>query len=1077
MKKNEMNTSLLKCRLLDKIAFLLFSISIFNISIIQANIQNTDYAQARNIEGIVKDKQGEPLIGVSVIVKGLQNGTMTGIDGKFTLQASPSDILVISYIGFITKEVLVGDKYPIEIVLDEDNKLLDEVVVVGFATQKKVNLTGSVSTIGSKELESIPVSNAALALQGQLPGLTITRSSGQLYGKNPNMQLRGLATIGQGSSGSVLVLIDGMEGDINTLNPQDIENISILKDAAASSIYGSRAPFGVILVTTKKGKSGKTSINYNNNFRFNTPINMPKMADSYSWALYFNDAANNDGNGDDIGPARLQRIKDYMDGKISYNTIPVGGQWGTAYTEGNDNIDYYDVFYKNRTTAQEHNLSINGGSENINYFVSGNFVKEDGLLNWDLDGLKRYNIFGKIDGQVSKILNIKYSTRFIREDYHQPRVMSDEIFQYFGQYLWPVGPLYDPNGFLFNDTSLRFKDGGQNEYSNTTSSHQFGAVLEPIKGWRFVGELNYRYRSFFTHSEVKEVYQMSVDGITPGSKWDDHTGVSEYVFRDDYINFNAYTDFERTINSHYFKLMGGFQAEQLNNRSVYAQKEGLIVPDIATIDTASGLYNGTSVSPNVSGGYARWRTVGFFGRLNYNYKEKYLFEANLRYDGSSRFRNNERWGLFPSLSIGYNIAKESFFNALKTPINTFKFRASYGSLGNQNTTSIYPTYEAMGFANSAGKWLINGQKPNIAWPPALISSSLSWEEIRSWNAGLDFGLLNNRLTGSFDYFIRKTLNMVGPADELPVILGTSVPYTNNTDLQTKGFELEISWRDVAFKHLNYGVRFTLSDAQAEITRYSNPSGTLSKFYKGMKWGETWGYESVGIARTDEEMEQHIISLYQGGQSALGARWQAGDVMYKDLNGDNKIDAGAYTINDHGDLKVIGNTQPRYTFGMDLTAEWKGLDFRMFLQGVGKKDYFQGSKYFFGSNGSSKWGTMVLTQHTDYFRNDPDHPLGLNVDSYYPRPYLDNNKNYQTQSLFIQNAAYMRIKNLQIGYTLPTKAVSKAGMSKVRVYLSGENLYTFTNMSDLFDPELIDGNSQGNVYPLTRTYSVGLNITF
>lgn len=1077
MKESEKGMQKPSAAFLPRMIPLLLAILLLNFSVSYAATEAVEQQPKKEVRGRVKDGKGEPLIGVSVVIKGTQAGTVTDIDGQFLIQAGTTDVLLVSYLGYTPTEITVGNSSILEIILNEDDRLLDEIVVVGFATQKKVNLTGSVSTISSKELESVPISNAALALQGQLPGLTITRSSGQLYGKNPDMQLRGLATIGQGSNGGVLVLIDGMEGDINTLNPQDIENISVLKDAAASSIYGSRAPFGVILVTTKKGKAGKTSINYNNNFRFNTPINMPEMADSYSWALFFNDGANNDGNGDDIGPARLQRIKDYMDGKIFYNTIPVGDQWGTAYTEGNDNINYYDVFYKNQTTAQEHNLSINGGSEAINYFVSGNFVKEDGLLNWDLDGLNRYSVFGKVESQVSKILNIKYSTRFIREDYHQPRVMSDEIFQYFGQYLWPVGPLYDPNGFLFNDTTLRFKEGGQNEYSNTTSSHQFGTVLEPIKGWRLVGDINYRYRSFFTHSEVKEVYQMAIDGITPGSRWDDHTGVSEYVFRDDYINLNAYTDYERTFCNHYFKLMGGFQTEQLNSRSVYAQKEGLIVSDIATIDTSSGLYNGTSVPPNVSGGYGRWRTVGFFGRLNYNYLEKYLFEANLRYDGSSRFRSKGRWGLFPSFSLGYNIARESFFEALKTPINTFKIRASYGSLGNQNTTSIYPTYEAMGFANSAGMWLINGQKPNIAWPPALISSALSWEEIRSWNVGLDFGMLNNRLTGSFDYFVRKTLNMVGPADELPVILGTSVPNTNNTDLQTKGFELEISWRDVAFKHLNYGIRFTLSDAQAEITRYSNPSGTLSKFYKGMKWGETWGYETVGIARTDEEMEQHIISLYQGGQSTLGSNWWAGDIMYKDLNGDNKIDAGAYTVDDHGDLKVIGNTQPRYTFGLDLTAEWKGIDFRMFLQGVGKRDYFQGSKYFFGSNGSSKWGTMVLTQHTDYFRNDPDHPLGLNLDSYYPRPYLDNNKNYQVQSLFIQNAAYMRVKNLQVGYTFPMKVVSKAGISKLRLYLSGENLFTFTNMSDLFDPELIDGNSQGNVYPITRTYSVGLSVTF
>ena len=746
------------------------------------------YAQ-NNISGFVKDSEGEPLIGVSVLVKKgdiQEGGTITNINGFYQIKATPDASLEFSCIGYKTQKTTVNGKEKINITLEADNQLLDEVVVVGFATQKKVNLTGSVSTVGSKELTSMPVRNTVLALQGQVPGLTIKQQSGQLYGKNPNMQLRGLTTIGQGSNGDMLVLIDGMEGDPYSINPQDIENISVLKDAAASSIYGSRAPFGVILITTKKGKAGKTSINYNNNFRFNVPINMPSQADSYSWALFFNDGAHNDGNGDDISPARLQRIKDYIDGKISYSTIPVGDQWGTAYTEGNDNIDYYDVFYKDMTIGQEHNLSINGGNEKMNYFMSANYLTEDGTLNWNLDGLKRLNLFGKMEVKPYKFLTLGYSTRYIREDYHQPRVMSDEMFQLFGQYLWPVAPLYDPNGNLFNDTVLRFRDGGQMKISNTTQVHQFNAVFEPIKGWRIVGDVNYRYRSYFNHTETIPVSQTCIDGITPGSVWDEHSGVAEDVGRNEYININAYSDYEKIFaDRHYFKVMAGFQAEQYNTRTVYAQKEGLIVPDIPTINTSSGLFNGEQVPPNVAGDYNRWRTAGFFGRLNYNYMEKYLLEANLRYDGSSRFRSDNRWGLFPSFSIGYNIAKEAYFEPLKPYINTFKLRASYGSLGNQNTSSYYPTYQAMGFANVSGSWLINGQKTNIAWPPSLISKTLTWEEIRSWNIGLDFSLLNNRLTGSFDYFIRKTLNMIGPADELPVILGTNVPNTNNTDLQTK----------------------------------------------------------------------------------------------------------------------------------------------------------------------------------------------------------------------------------------------------------------------------------------------------
>ncbi|MGV8096052.1 MAG: TonB-dependent receptor [Mangrovibacterium sp.] len=1061
-----------------------FSYQMFENHVIALNIGNSrqiagNMQQNHKVTGKVTDSSGIPLPGVTVIIKGTTQGTITDDDGNYILTDVPADaILVFSFVGMKTQEIAVNNQNPLSVTLEEDTRALADVVVIGFGTQKKVNLTGSVSTVNATVLEAVPVRNAVQALQGQVPGLLITQSSGQLNA-NPGMQIRGLNTIGQGSSGGVLVLIDGMEGDIYSLNPQDIENISVLKDAAASSIYGSRAPFGVILVTTKKGKEGKATINYNNNFRFNMPINMPQSADSYSWALFFNDGAHNDGHGDDISPARLQRIKDYIDGKISYNTIPVGNQWGTAYTEGNDNIDYYDVFFRDVTTAQEHNLSIAGGNEKMNYYVSGNYLDESGVLHGDLDGLERLSFFGKVEARPLNILGIQYSSRYVRENYHQPTQMNNDIFQYFGQYLWPVAPLYDPNGILFNDVVLRFRNGGQMETSNTSSVNQFSATLEPLKGWRIVGDLNYRYRSYFNHIVSKPVWQTCIDGVTRGSVWDEHSKVTEDVGRNDYLNVNAYTDYEYTFaNKHYFKVMAGFQAEQYNTRGVTAGKEGLVVPDIATINTASGMFNGETVPPTVAGDFGKWTTAGFFGRLNYNLMEKYLFEANLRYDGSSRFRSDKRWGFFPSYSVGYNIARENFFQPLTSYVNTLKLRASYGSLGNQNTNSWYPTYEAMGYSNVAGTWLIDGQKQNIAWPPSLISSSLTWEEVRSWNVALDFGLLDNRLTGSFDYFVRKTLNMVGPAEELPIILGTSVPNTNNTDLKTKGFELEVVWRDRAFnQQLNYGVRLILSDAQAEITHYSNPSGTLSKYYAGMKVGQIWGYESIGIARSDEEMAEHLATMTNGGQSYLGADWQAGDIMYRDVDGNGRIDWGSSTISDHGDLVVIGNTTPRYSFGVDVTAEWKGIDFRMFLQGVAKRDYFQGSKYFFGSSGWSKWGTMVLKQHLDYFRDDPDHPLGLNINSYYPRPYLDNSKNVQTQTLYLQNAAYMRLKNLQVGYTLPNSITGKVGVSRLRIYLSGENLFTVTSMTDLFDPETIGSNSQGNVYPLTKTYSAGLSVTF
>ena len=1035
------------------------------------------FAQQK-FSGRVTDDKGEPIPGATVAgtAAGRAVGTVTAQDGTWTLSVDPDQPITFSCLGYTTLQSDPSESAIV--VLNDDMEMLEETVVVGFATQKKVNLTGSVSTVESSQLQNIPVGNTVLALQGQVPGLNIKQRSGQLYGRDPSMNLRGQGTIGEGSSGSMLILVDGMEGDIRSINPQDIESISVLKDAAASSIYGSRAPFGVMLITTKKGGDGKVSINYNNSFRFSSPLNLPHSADSYSWALYFNEAAHNDGNGDDISAARLQRIKDYQDGVISYNTIPVGTQWGTAYTEGNDNIDYYDVFWKDVTFAHEHNLSISGGLPKVNYFVSANYLEEDGLLNWkDLDGLRRVNVFGKVEAHPFKFLDVGYSSRFIWENYHEPTVLSDDILQYFGQYLWPVAPLYDPNGILFNDLALRFTQGGQRTISNITSTHQFNLTIKPLPGWRIVGDVNYRYRSYYNTIVDREVWQTCVDGVSKGSAWDSGTGAANDDGRNQYLNINAYTDYERQIGGHYFKILAGFQSEIYRVNTTYARKVGLIVPSMPALDTTSGILEGEKVSPTVSGGTASWRTAGFFGRINYNYKERYLLEFNLRYDGSSRFAKENRWGLFPSVSLGYNIAKEDFFAPARPWISTLKIRASYGSLGNQNTSDYYPTYELMGYANSAGGWLIGGEKQNIAWPAGKISSNLTWEKIKSWDVGFDFSALKDRLYGSFDWFIRETTDMIGPADELPVIFGTTVPKTNNTDLESRGFELEIDWKDRAWGQFDYGIRFVLSDAVTKIKRYSNPSRTLGTYYEGMILGDFYGYETIGIAKTDDEMLEHLISLPEGGQSAIGNNWQAGDIMYRDLNGDGKVDSGAWTTDDHGDLRIIGNSTPRFNFGLDFTAAWKGIDLRLFFQGVGLRQYFEESKYFFGSRGWSKWGTMVLKQHLDYFRDDPDNPLGLNLDSYYPRPYLDSTKNVQWQSKYVQNASYIRLKNLTLGYTLPKEITQKFKVQALRFYFSGENLFTLTPMTDLFDPETIGENEQGNVYPLTRTYSCGVSITF
>ena len=1021
------------------------------------------YAQDNTISGLVKDNEGEPLPGVSVAVKAGESisGVVTDINGKYQLKASPDATIEFSFIGFKSIQQQVGNRKVINVTLEIDNQILEEVVVVGYGTQKKVNLTGSVSVIDSKAFESVPVANAVQALQGQVPGLNIYSNKGGGLNQKQSINVRGIGTIGEGSTGDALILIDGMEADIFSVNPQDIESISVLKDAAASSIYGSRAPFGVVLVTTKKGKAGKAQINYNNSFRLSSPINMPSSLDSYTYALFFNDAGYNSGWGSYnwVSQTRLQRIKDYMDGKISYTTIPLNGSntWADGYQEGNDNIDYYNLFFKKNVFAHEHNFSVNGGTDKIQYYLSANYLDQDGTLRMGEDYSKRYTMSAKISAQLSRAVSLSSNTRFVRNDFVQPTHMNDSFFSDIGRQCWPVKPLYDPNGNLFDDHVQQMKNGGRKTERNTWLYQQFNLTIEPIKGWRLIGDLSYRYNTQYAHEDLLTISQIGVDGVTKVRSWDENSSVSESSFASDYFNVNLYTDFEKTFaKSHHLKALAGFQAEANNYRNIWAQKIGITYPGKPTINTSTGIdKDGKVIAPNVSGGHNRWSTAGFFGRVNYDFQEKYLVEANLRYDGSSRFRSDDRWGFFPSASLGWNIAREEFFQPATRIMNTLKLRASYGSLGNQNTTALYPTYTVMGTGTS-DKWLMNGVKPNIAWAPALVSYDLTWEKIRTWNVGIDIGLFNNRLTGSFDYFIRNTNDMVGPSEKLPATLGIAVPPSNNTDLRTAGWELELMWKDRLQNGLNYSLRFTLADSRTKITRYSNPSGLIDSFYEGKYCGEIWGYETIGIARTDDEMAEHVGSLVNGGQSALGQDWQAGDIMYSDLNEDGKIDAGARTLDNHGDLKRIGNSTPRYNVGIDLSADWKGFDFRMFWQGTLKRDYFQGSYYFWGANGSQGyWFSTALKGHEDYFRNDESSPLGVNLDSYYPRPLLNTNKNQQCQTKYLQNAAYMRLKNLQIGYTLPRKIVQKMGVQNLRFFASGENLLTITDLVKFFDPETIE----------------------
>lgn len=956
-------------------------------SIAKINVIN-GVLQKNAIKGRILDATGEPVIGATIKVKGTTNGALSDLDGYYTINAQVGDQLEISYIGYKTRTIKAVQGLN-NIILQEDSKNLNEVVVVGFGTQKKVNLTGSVAVVDGKKLTQRPVQSAAQALQGIVPGLQISNSSGGSLESNPSINIRGTATIGEGSSGSPLVLIDGMEGDINTINSQDIESISVLKDAAASSIYGSRAPFGVILITTKGGnKEGKVVVNYNNSFRFSNLIRGKHMMNSVDFASWMNDARTNTGSSVFFENDRMKQIIAYHnatpytpgvrkadDGTLLYAipAKPDNSVWQDGYAYGIDDIDWYNVVYKKTAFAHEHNASVSGGNDKFNYYVSGNYLYNGGFMDMGSDNYKRFNGTAKIGAQLARWIRMNYNMRFTRANYERPSALTNGLYSDMARQGWPVLPLYDRNGYLFSSPSpaLGLKTGGQDRKETDIIYHQLSFILEPVRNWITHVDFNYKIDNSIRHWDSQRTYNHNVAGEPV--IYNQNSNVHEDEFKDNYLNFQLYTEYNKSIaEKHNFHIMGGFQCEQLRRTEFGLQRNGIIDPEKSEVDLTNGLsYQGVAITPNVNGARNQWQTAGFFGRINYNYAERYLAELNLRYDGTSKFRSDKMWKLFPSISLGWRISEENFMKNTKDWLSNLKLRLSYGSLGNQNIDNWYQTYQTIAYRAFTGYWLQNGQKTNTTSAPGLVSSLLTWEKVESYNVGLDFGFLNNRLTGSFDYFVRNTKNMVGKAPELPSILGTGVPVTNNTDLRTNGWELQLSWNDQLANGLHYGVTFNLSDSRTKITRYpNNPTNSIDTYIKGRYINEIWGYTTKGIAKSNEEMNAHLSTT---DQSTIGSNWAAGDIMYEDTNNDKQINDGARTITDHGDLKVIGNSTPRFLWGIDLNASWKGFDIRAFFQGVMKRDAWLGGswgslEYYFGATNSGEWWATGITAVKDYYRD-------------------------------------------------------------------------------------------------------------
>lgn len=1023
--------------------------------------------QAIQVKGKVVDNVGEAVIGANIIVKGTSIGTLSDIEGNFAIDAIKGSTIVVSFIGYTSQEVKVAGGF-LTIRLENNMEMLDEVVVVGYGVQKKANLTGAIATVGAKELEDRPVTNVAAALQGKIANLNISNSDGG-PGKKATFNIRGYA--GLGEAYNPLVIIDGVTGYFDDLNPSDIETLTVLKDAAASAIYGAQAAYGVILVTTKSGKKKeKPSISYNNNFSFNSPTVLPETAGSLEFAKLLRESDINNGGGGVIDLETMKRIEQYYNDPTSIpNNVPQvnnperWSDWGDGRSNANE--DWSKAMFKNNQLNQSHNVSIRGGSEKTTYAMSLGYLKDEGKLRYYDDYYQRYNALAKIATDVTDWLTVGLNVRYAHEKSVGPSYYMNpggDVNDLIGwtQVVWPTIPVLDPNGHFSPAGRMAFI--GQANPKNTYTDNFWGTAnvaLKLLPGWSANADFTYNkwtnkqsYSKGLIHSwsVSNEPY---LDSSSPET-----TQVWQNSDNDDFTSVNAYTTYEKQFKGHNFKVMIGMQSEYKKNYGVYVSKMGLVLPDQPSISTATGKIEASDKLDH-------YTTLGFFGRFNYDYKSRYLFEFDLRKDGSSRYAEGHKWGVFPAFSAGWNIAKEAFFEPYTSIFPELRLRGSWGELGNMRGKS-YQYISTVPYTSSAG-YIMDGQMISSFGTPSMIAYN-TWEKNRTLDFGIDLSAFNNRLSLSFDWYRRDIFGLITKGTTLPAVLGVNSPDTNNADIRNKGWELTIGWRNsftLASKPLNYNASFSLSDYQGTVLRYSNPKGLIDDWYVGKKMGDIWGYTTDHIMIDPAEAQQMKES---GIQNKFGGNWSTGDMKYKNLDDDPNINDGNRTLDNHGDLSVIGNDTPRYNFGVGVNADWNGIDFSLFLQGTMKRDLWLEGPVAFGLGGG-QWGSNVWKNTLDCWRED-----GSNQDPYLPRLYLwDTSKNLQKQTKYINSGAYCRLKNIQIGYSLPKQLIDCVGLERVRFYFSGDNLLTFSGINENFDPEA----PRGGAYPISKSMSFGVNVTF
>jgi len=1015
-------------------------------------------AQKKSVTGQVKDTKGNTIPGVSVVVKGTTVGMITDADGKFSLPESAlNQTLVFSFIGMKTQEIQAGTGTPLKVTMAEETVAIDEVVAVGYGTAKKVNLTGAVEVVKGDQLVNRATTTVSQSLQGKVSGINFNAGT---YGFEPgaalSVQIRG--------QGSPLILIDGVPGSLNGLNPNDVESMSVLKDAAAAAIYGAQAPYGVILITTKSGKlDNKLNVEFSSSYSSIAPIRKPHLADSYTTALALNEASVNSGLTPLYTNAAIDRIMKYQADPINTpETVPSvsnAALWATT-VESNANYDWFDVYYGDGSRNQE-NLAVSGGSNNVSYYVSAGQIYDSGVLLVGKDNYRRYNTIAKFDAKINDWFKISVNSRYYNTIRNRPAYDNqgdyDLLFHQVAR-TFPSQYMISPNGVYSMQSKIPWtRDAGTENWNTNEFVNRFATEISPLKGWTINADYSFRLTNDEFTSLNYTVYEDKVDGspLISGSTSPSHVKKSQQNYT--YNTLNAYTTYKFDIKEiHHLSIMAGYQQEQSKTSYLWARKNDMVSQEVPAINTSTGTIDATD-------NLAHYATQGVFSRLNYNYQEKYLVEVNGRYDGTYKFAKDKRWGFFPSISLGWNVSNEKFWESIASTINLLKVRSSWGELGNQLTASAYQDLPLMGVGSNLG-WILNNRRPGYTTAPNLVNTEVTWETSNTKDFGLDMGMLKNKLTFTGDIYQRRTYDQLGPADALPAVIGVaSLPRSNNMETVTNGWELSLTWRDKIGKDFNYSVTGMMFDYKTEVTKYNNPTKILTNPYAGQMSGEIWGLVSDGLIQTQADADKINTGGIQ--KAVSGQVWKTGDVLYKDQNNDGLINYGANTVDNPGDRKIIGNTTPRYQYGLTITAEYKGFDFSMFWQGVAKRDLTLSGNMFWGFNAALQGS--IFPGHLDYYRDaaaDTYKGLGINTDSYFPRPYTDANmnaKNQVTQTRYLQNGAYARLKTMQLGYTLPQLWLSKIKMQNLYLYVSGENLWTITDLPEHLDPETATTGRRGN----------------